>query len=69
MLTNINTVPNVRSERFGYNDNRQVECDKVHHEERQGGDGREEQLMAPPQVQYVICKPQEYHAADGQQGC
>ena len=41
--------------------------DKVHHEEREGGQRREEELVAPAQVQHVVREAEENHAADRKQ--
>lgn len=39
---------------------------KVDHEEWQGSHCGEQEFVSPPQVQHIISKAQEDHAADGQ---
>lgn len=43
------------------------EVGEVNHEQREGSHGGEKELVAPAQVQNVICEAQENHAADGEE--
>lgn len=53
-------------EGLGHHDDCVSEVGEVDHEQRQGGHRRKQELVSPAQVEHVISKAQEYHAADGQ---
>lgn len=59
--------PKQSSEGLGHHDDGVAEVGEVHHEQRQGGHGGEHELVPPSQVQHVVSKAQEDHAADGQE--
>lgn len=59
--------PKQGSEGLGHHDDRVAKVGEVHHEQRQGRHGGEQQLVPPPQVQHVVGEAKEDHAADGQQ--
>lgn len=65
-LTEIQVQSKQSSEWFGhYNDCVAKVCE-IDHEQRQGCHGGKQKLVSPPQVQHIISKSQENHAADGQ---
>ena len=51
-------------DRLWQDDSGGATIDQVHHEQRERGDGGEEELVAPAQVEDIIGKPEEYHATD-----
>lgn len=66
-LTQVQVEPKQSSEGLRHHDDRVAEVGEVHHEQRQGSHGGKKELVPPSQVQHVISKAQEDHAADGQQ--
>lgn len=59
--------PEQGPERLGHHDDRVAEVSEVDHEQRQGGHRGEQELVSPTQVEDIVSKAQEYHAADGQE--
>ena len=53
---------------LGQDDDGGASVDEVDHEEWQGGNGGQEELVAPLKVEHVISKAKEDHAADGEEG-
>lgn len=59
--------PQQNSEGLGHDDHRVAKVGEVDHEEGQRGDGGQQELVPPSQVQHVVSKAQEDHAAYGQE--
>lgn len=57
--------PQQGSERFGNNYDSVAEVGEVDHEERQRGHSGQQQFVSPSQVEHVVSKAKEDHAADG----
>ena len=55
------------AERLGHDDGGAVVGDEVDHEQRQRGDGGQQQLVAPLELQHVVGEPEQQHTADRQQ--
>ena len=68
LLTDIEAVSQYEPHWLGQDDSGGPTVDQVHHEQGEGGDGREKELVSPAEVEHVVCKPQEYHAAYGEEG-
>ncbi len=58
--------PKQGSEGLGHHDDGVAEVCEIDHEQRQGSHGGKQELVSPAQVQHIIGKAQEDHAADGQ---
>lgn len=59
--------PQQDSERFGNHYDSVAEVGEVDHEERQWGHSGQQQLVSPLQVEHIVSKAEEDHAADGKQ--
>lgn len=68
LATYIQGGPNQIPCKVGHNDRRGVIVYVVHHQQRQRGDGGQQELVAPSQVENVIGEAQEDHAANGKKG-
>lgn len=66
-LTQIQVQPKQHSERLWHDNDCIAKVGEIDHKQWQGSDGGKQQLVSPPQVQHVVGKTQEDHAADGQE--
>ena len=66
--TEVHLEPQEEAHWLGQDDGGGATVDQVDHQEGEGGQGRQEELVAPAEVQDVVRKPKEHHAADGEEG-
>ena len=66
-LTEVEAVADQEAQRLRHDDGGAVVGDEVDHQQRQRGDGGQQQLVAPLQLQHVVGEPQQQHTADGEQ--
>lgn len=66
-LTQIQVQPEQGSEGLWHHNDRVAKVGEIDHQQRQGSHRGKQELVSPPQVQHVISKAQEDHAADCQE--
>lgn len=65
-LTEVHVVSKQGLEWFWHYNDRPAKVCEINHEQRQRRQGGKQELVSPAQVQHIIGKSQENHAADGQ---